>query len=376
MKRTIEFDKSPGGLQGPIIDWYNTLRNTTVCNLELHVISDPADPPTPAVIVSLADGSRYRLQRVILKKRIIPESVDTIEPILPSDIGATSQLLVNIKFNTGAQPDLLFVLSVCYGTRSQELIFTAPQIVTYGHFFALALILNVTRKCLPHRIIPQASTGSPLELLWKDVYDLIHSQGYAFWAGTLAEHTKNMTRELLYKAAQGEVATNIHGETIDDDLFLAASAVARVEALAEKKELADPTVWDKAWDRCWRHVWRGFRPTNGQGTSRVMGTLEGISGETFKPIIDGRVPGRAAGRNPMRLPLSPDSITLSHAISLGAHLSEKPIYKGKGKAILDEEGSGENINSFLYGVRTIPNTFVTIRRQYFRRESYTNRSSA
>jgi hypothetical protein len=78
------------------------------------------------------NGSTYRLQRTIDQNN--QQAVDTIESILSSD--PTSQLLVSITLAPGYSPNLLFILSLCYGIK--KLKDTADS-----DFFALALVLNV-----------------------------------------------------------------------------------------------------------------------------------------------------------------------------------------------------------------------------------------
>lgn len=361
MKRPIEF-KGSSGFQGPIIDWYNTLRNTTVCNLELHKVSSPRASRPSVVIVSLIDGSKYRLQRAILNDdSIFPEFLDTIEHILPSDIN--SRPLVRLDFNEGQRPDLLFILSVCYGARTQGVIFTAPKIVVDSDFFAVALILIVARKCLPPQVISYTSTRSPLETLWNDVYTLIQSQGYAFWVDTVAEYTKNMTRELIYRVAR-RATVQMPNPDADDHLggtsdinsnnnqLLAAAVVARVEVLAEKKELVDPTVWDEAWDRCWREAWQRSKLTNSWNTSRLLRSIRSLSLQAPIPPIDGRALGRAAGRNPTKFPLLPHSTGAKwfHSISLtsyppeGSMQTKGPMQIGKGKEVYIGDTRSEDTN--------------------------------
>lgn len=346
MKRTIEFDRSSHGIQGPIIDWCNTLHNPTIFDLELHPATPKPSLPL-SVVISLSNGSRYRLQRTLQQKSekatIIPKPahIDTIEHVIPSVF--TSKPLISIKFREGHQPNLLFILSVCYGARRNQPIFKASQIVADSDFFALAIILNVTRKCVPHRVISPTTTVSPLESLWNDVYTLIQSRGSAFWADTIAEQTKNLTRELICKSAREKIVLEMPTSDAGEGALLAAAVVARVEALGEKNELADLTLWDASWDRFWKKAWQGFNPLEECGTSVGARTMGSIVPEALKLSVDGRGPGRAAGRSLARVPLPPN-VTLFHAILPGNLVPEEPVRSDKGKEVQRDEAFSKSAN--------------------------------
>ncbi|CAE6475479.1 unnamed protein product [Rhizoctonia solani] len=161
-----------------------------------------------------------------------------------------------------------------------------------------------------------------LEDLWQEIYRSLQRQGYAFWERTIAEHTKGLARELIYRLARSKILQLFgdNGESING-LSVAASTVARIEALAEKRELIDPTVWDKAWDMHWEEAWKQHGPVVQPRNPGGIQTFASLSGgiNTTTAIADGRSSGRAAGRAPVMSSPTGSSGILLNAILVGAH---------------------------------------------------------
>ncbi|CAE6533277.1 unnamed protein product [Rhizoctonia solani] len=368
MKRVINSD-TRNTLSGPIVDWCKNLHNSTVYKIQLLSSSRSESAPL-FVVVSLQDGSMYRLQRTVkwAKKQIMPniqDIQDTIEEVSALDI-AGSQPFITIKFKAQYYPNLLFLLQVCHSIQvchdiqGRGMIFKAPHVIMVcsDDFFALALVLNVTRNCLPRRSIVDTSESQPdsyilLEGLWQEIYQTLQRQGHAFWERTMAEHTKGLARELIYGLARHKVLRLLRGNTGPiNELSVAASMVARIEALVEKKELIDPIVWDKAWDKAWEKAWkqRGsvVQPYNPGRIQAFTSRFRSTSTNTNIAIVDGRVSGRAAGRAPVKLlPTGSSSILLSSIVAgvhsqpteIIAHSAEEASTPGDGNQSLNHISS-------------------------------------
>ncbi|KAG8712756.1 hypothetical protein FRC11_014285, partial [Ceratobasidium sp. 423] len=277
----------------------------------------------------------------------MPNIQDTIEKVSSLDVGLISRPLVTITFKRNYFPNLLSLLQICHGIQKHGLIFKAPHVVMdcSDNFFALALVLNVTRTCLPHRVLVDTSEPdhTPLEELWQDIYQLLQRQGYAFWENTIAEHTNNLARELIYRLARykvllllGSKPNKVAGPSV------AASTIARIEALVDNRELADPTVWDKAWDMHWREVWRRSGPVAQLRHSGGIQSIASIAGAptTISPTVDGCAPGRIAGRTPVKLILTESSSILLNSIWSGpnSRLPEMPLHGPNETNILGGKG--------------------------------------
>ncbi|CUA74242.1 Tuberin [Rhizoctonia solani] len=333
MKRLIAFDSTLNTFRGPIVDWCRSLRNSIVDEIRLLPSSRPSSSAPLCVVVLLQDGSMYRLQRSVkwVKREIMPDIQlqDTIEKVLALDVGGTSNPLVTIKFKEHHYPNLLFLLRVCRSIQKHGTLFKAPHYIMdcSDKFFALALVLNVARSCLPQRSIIDASNSQPdycilLEGLWQEIYQSLQRQGYAFWERTIAKRTKNLARELIYRLARDKVL-QLFGEKGHsvEETSIAASTVARIEALVEKKELTDPTVWDEAWDTHWKQAWKQHGPViqlRDLGGRQTLASLSG-SASTIPTVVDGRSSGRVAGRTPVKLSPTKARGSLLNVILAGAH---------------------------------------------------------
>ncbi|KAG8760020.1 hypothetical protein FRC11_001083 [Ceratobasidium sp. 423] len=269
----------------------------------------------------LLDGSRYCLKRKIKSfHELIPESVDTIEPLYTPYPAESEPALVNMQFKSGSRPSLQFILAVCHGVQTRRGLFRAPEIIAGSDFFALAITLNVARKCINHRAIAHTptSTGSPLKRLWRDVYDFIQNEDYTFWGDTIAEHTKNITRELVYKLARKNVGALLH---CNRSQYIAASVVSRVEVLARRKELSEPTLWDEAWNGRWQQLWCDYQAPVGTGS--VIGSTpssdRNASRRTMRLDINGRTPGGIAGRTISKIPVTDDNTILLDVLLKGLY---------------------------------------------------------
>ncbi|CUA74243.1 Dystrophin [Gallus gallus] [Rhizoctonia solani] len=397
MKRKIDFDSTLDTFQGPIVDWCNSLRNSTICEIKLVSSPELFGLARLSVVVLLQDGSVYRLSRALkwgekstsktnrndtttpttqdttekkpeqegtatptnqdaTKKKsdgegtIMPDIQDTIEKVSVVDMGPSSHPFVTITFKQGYYPELLHLLRVCHGIQKHGLMFKAPHVVMdfSNNFFALALFLNVARSCLPHKA--QVNTAGEdcalLEGLWQEVYQSLQKQGTAFWENTIAEHTTNLTKELIYRLARYKVRLLLgsHWDTEDnsesEESSIVASIVARIQALAENKGLSDTIVWDEAWDRRWSEIWNHYRPVvplrkSGKlqtitSVARIaaMSRISGISSvarisslakglTTISLTVDGCAAGRICGRTLVELPSTKSRSILLNALWKG-----------------------------------------------------------
>ncbi|CUA67920.1 similar to terribly reduced optic lobes CG33950-PA [Rhizoctonia solani] len=95
-----------------------------------------------------------------------------------------------------------------------------------------------------------------------------------------------------------------------------ASTIARIEALVQSKELAEPTAWDKAWDMRWKEVWGKHGPVPRQQKGGLVQSLaRAIRGTTTISVVaDGCTAGRTAGRTPVELSLSKTTSTIMRTI--------------------------------------------------------------
>ncbi|KAH7339955.1 hypothetical protein B0J17DRAFT_627958 [Rhizoctonia solani] len=338
MKRKIEFNTahSQPQLEGPIITWYNQLQNTKVASLEYHQNHPPGARSPSKIIVSLTDGSKYLLQRRVkhASGALVPHCIDTIQNISPLII--TTQPLIRINFDKN-YPDLLFVLIICYGAQNHGHKEQIARFFIDDDFFALAIILNVART-QPSSSVPSKplhSSPAPLECLWKVVYCSLQSQEHTFWGHAIADETKNIMRELIYRAARLNIAKRLPQDSEEDKVSVAASIVARVESIIKKRELNESTIWDNAWNKCWDTVWRSFHSDVGDWRTPFQGIwpagiiLQGAQ----NPTVEGRAPGSIAGRTPERHLMSVNGATWLHSVLVGHHpsLVEVTEYNPKDK---------------------------------------------
>ncbi|CAE6487359.1 unnamed protein product [Rhizoctonia solani] len=348
MTREIKLYKGYNRLQGPVIDWCNRLHDTEVQSLDLY-ISQHIRPTGlgSSVVAKLLDGSRYCLKRKVKSfQELIPEFVDTIEPLHISHPVVSESSLVNIQFKSGSRPSLQFILAVCHGVQTRYGLFRASEVIAGSDFFALAITLSVARKCINHRTIAHTptSTGSPLKRLWRDVHDFIQNEDYTFWGDTIAEHTKNITRELVYKSARKNVAALLH---CNRPQYVAASVVSRVEVLARRKELSEPTLWDEAWDKHWQEVWCDYQAYVGTGPAVVSTSSSdrNVSGRTLRLDINGRTTGGIAGRTISKIPVTDGDTILLDVLLKGLYPELDCSDSEKGKANRDEAQAATNLNS-------------------------------
>ncbi|KAG8682432.1 hypothetical protein FRC11_014889, partial [Ceratobasidium sp. 423] len=299
-----------------------------MAELEFHQYGPPGSKSSPKIIISLIDGSKYLLQRRVkhAKGSLVPNFVDTIQNVSPSSV--TTLPLIHIKFvgKPDKYPDLLFVLSICYGAQSHGQMDRVARFFIDDDFLALAVILNVTRTRPPSSMASETSDScsphdpSPLECLWQEVCYSIQSLEHTFWGHTIADEAKNITRELIYRAARSKIAKYLPQGEIG--LSNAASIVARVESIIKKRELSESNIWDGAWNRCWDAVWQNSAlDARGSPTIREILPIEYIPGSVHKLTVDGRAPGSIAGRTPERRTLSMDGATWLHSILMGSHPS-------------------------------------------------------
>ncbi|CAE6435723.1 unnamed protein product [Rhizoctonia solani] len=319
MIREIEFHWQHNKIQGPIIDWCNRLTNTDVRSLELHSTHQTLGL---SVIIILFNGLKYRLKRNVKPFRVpVPKFTDTIEDIRSSPLASAlpdSYALVRVHFKAKYCPNLHNILVACYGAQTQRGFFRAPEIIADADFFALSITLNVARRCIYRRDPPSNSTStaaitppaeSPLKLLWNSVYRSIQNEDYAFWGDAIAEHTKNITRELVYKVARKNIAGLLDSEKAQS---ISASLVSRVEVLVKKKEISEPTLWDEEWNKRWKETWSGSQQNFG-----LPADLND-SNKVFRLKVDGRAAGEIAGRTPTKT-LMPECKILFNTIFGGMH---------------------------------------------------------
>jgi hypothetical protein len=67
----------------------------------------------------------------------------------------------------------------------------------------------------------------------------------------MAEQSKDITRRLIYQAAQCKLETALNGKgqgmtRVDHKSSIAAFAIARMETLIEHKQISGLTPWDQA----------------------------------------------------------------------------------------------------------------------------------
>ncbi|KDN45486.1 hypothetical protein RSAG8_04810, partial [Rhizoctonia solani AG-8 WAC10335] len=301
MIREIEFHWQHNKIQGPIIDWCNRLTNTDVRSLELHSTHQTLGL---SVIIILFNGLKYRLKRNVKPFRVpVPKFTDTIEDIRSSPLASAlpdSYALVRVHFKAKYCPNLHNILVACYGAQTQRGFFRAPEIIADADFFALSITLNVARRCIYRR---------DLNLLWNSVYRSIQNEDYAFWGDAIAEHTKNITRELVYKVARKNIAGLLDSEKAQS---ISASLVSRVEVLVKKKEISEPTLWDEEWNKRWKETWSGSQQNFG-----LPADLND-SNKVFRLKVDGRAAGEIAGRTPTKT-LMPECKILFNTIFGGMH---------------------------------------------------------
>ncbi|KDN33544.1 hypothetical protein RSAG8_13367, partial [Rhizoctonia solani AG-8 WAC10335] len=342
MARELKFFKTGNRLHGQVIDWCKRLHDAEIRSLDLYRTRRPTRLGL-SVVITLLDDSKYCLKRKIKpigELEFIPGFVDTIEQIhtpLPAELDPHA--LINMQFRPGHRPSLIFILIACYGIQSHHGLFRASEIIADSDFFALALVLNVARKCIYHRDIVHApaSTRSPLNLLWQEVYHSIQNEEYTFWGDAVAEQTKNITRELVYKAARKRIITLLTCEE-----SIAASAIARVEVLAKRKDLSHPTLWDEAWDKHWKEVWSNHRFPAHPGTNSVVGSTLLSDLNTLEIEVDGRAPGGKAGRTLSKIPVEKGNKILFDALlkDLRSHpRAEYSIGENGGKATMNESAA-------------------------------------
>ncbi|CAE6466579.1 unnamed protein product [Rhizoctonia solani] len=340
MAREIKLYEACNRLQGPVMDWCNRLYCTEVQLLDLYLpIHAHPIKPDSSVIITLSDGSVYSLKRKAKSFRgLIPEFVDTIEPLTTPPLTGPKHppAVVNMKFKAGHFPSLHFILRACYGLQTHHGLFRASAIVADSDFFAIAITLNVARKCI-HRGgfgCTPTSSGSPLKRLWHDVCTLIQNEDYTFWGDTIAEHTKNITRELVYKVARDNVAALLNQDEPQLQ-SMAASVVSRTEIISKRKELAEPTLWDEAWEKRWKETWNGHeeRVFMDPATEPTSFLNQMVSKNALRPGVNGRAPGGIAGRTVSRIPVSNEDIFLLNTPLKGLHVHPelRPSSESKGK---------------------------------------------
>ncbi|CUA71124.1 hypothetical protein RSOLAG22IIIB_09338 [Rhizoctonia solani] len=246
-------------------------------------------------------------------------------------------------------PNLHHILVACYGAQNRRGFFRAPEIIADADFFALAITLNVARICIDRRDRPSNTTlsstttvpiDSPLRLLWNNVYRSIQNDDYAFWGDAIAEQTKNITRELIYKVARSNIAELLNSEKAK---FIAASLVSRMEVLVKKRDISEPTLWDDEWNKRWNETWSGSQPNFG------LRFDSNDSNKSFKLKIDGRAAGEIAGRTPTRT-LIPEHKILFNTIIEGIH-SQGGVERFNG---MTSKAAGENTDP---GVQSQNETF-------------------
>ncbi|CCO35112.1 hypothetical protein BN14_09227 [Rhizoctonia solani AG-1 IB] len=171
--------------------------------------------------------------------------------------------------------------------------------------------------------LPHEHNQTPLEHLWTVVHSSIQNQEYTFWGHTIADEAKNLTRELVYRAARSKIVESLPQSDNNIREAIAASIVARVESIIKKRELNESNAWDEAWDKRWNEAWQDvLSDTNiWQVSFQKLWTAEQTSGEAQKAITEGRAPGIIAGRTPQREVLSVNGAVWLHSILMGFHPS-------------------------------------------------------
>ncbi|CAE6517789.1 unnamed protein product [Rhizoctonia solani] len=323
MKRQIKFNSATAELRGPIVDWCGGLRYTKICKLELRAIHVHTNSPVLVVDVLLANSSKYRLQRIIEPNSNQP--VDTIDSLLPSESGAEIQPCIKISFSKDKRPDLLFILCVCYGIFRRDESSIAPA---GCNFFALALVLSAARVCIPRGGVSINSTDSSVERLWNDAFQVMEDYGHAFWTDTAGEYVMHITRELIRKAAQHEISAHLTGHSNESDTSIIMSAMARVEALVESREVSLLSIWDETWDSYYRKLRK--QGTWAWAALRLSKRFRKKSPQTPDLSLDTPVTGRQAGRLPSRvqlrsLGLSNTSLAQINTGLIGAQWSRDPF---------------------------------------------------
>ncbi|KAF8597525.1 hypothetical protein BDV93DRAFT_547910 [Ceratobasidium sp. AG-I] len=307
IKRSITLSAGKDSLSEPIIDWYHSLRNTSVVILQLHKASKRY-----FVTATLGDKSCYCFERPQKFHKSFFELndaiADTVESASSADLA--SKCLIKVSFPEDNPADLLYVLAVCYGICSAK---DTTRMIADNEFFAYALIAAVARKYLPGRdMVERAIT--PLDGLWKDVYLVIQRTSDSFWEHTLADQTRRRVQALIYKAARDKLEHDL-----DETKFApgspsqlshrrryVASAVAWAEVLAGKSETTELANWDKTWHDAWEKEWDSAEDwdlslapvKNLKAVSKMLGIIP-------KMTADGRPSGIAAGRVPMKIRVGP-----------------------------------------------------------------------
>ncbi|KAG8732457.1 hypothetical protein FRC11_013531 [Ceratobasidium sp. 423] len=232
-------------LEGPVIDWAKGLRERKVARMELY--NQPNDSIPLALVVTLVDGSLYFIQRVSSKgtstNRNIPTG--TIETTTSSHFVSRPVIVVTFR----SKPELWLILYVCYSVPT----FDQHKPNIDNRSFGLTVLLNTVRHVLLCTVAssPESPTEaqSPLKSLWRDVYQLTQSHDHDSWQGSPLERTKDLTRELIYKAAYNSLSKKI-GAQWSDSTLTAYSVIARLEEL-DLKENSQPSPSDMAWDSSW-----------------------------------------------------------------------------------------------------------------------------
>jgi hypothetical protein len=322
MALEIKLYETRNGLQGPVMDWCNRLYNPEVHSLDLYLpLRTHTTKVDPSVVVTLSDNSRYLLKRDVERfRRLVPEFRDTIKPVPALPLAGLKHppAAVNMNFKPGYFPSLHLILSACHGLQKHHGLFRASAIVADSDFFAIAIVLNVARKCIYNggfSCTPSPST-SPLKHLWHDVCSSIQDEDYTFWGDTIAEHTKNITRELIYKVARKNIAAYLNRyQDGARSQSMAASVVSRVEIISKRKELSGPTLWDEAWEKTWKKTWNHREDVDINSVVRsAFFPNRSTTKKAFGADVNGRTPGGIAARTVVRTPVPDGNTVLFNAL--------------------------------------------------------------
>lgn len=307
IKREITLNAWKDSLNASIIDWYCSLRNTSVVTLQLHTTSKRY-----FVIAALGDKSHYCFERPQKCHESFFELndaiADTVESASSADLA--SKCLIRLSFPEDSPADLLYVLAVCYGICSVK---DTTRMIADNEFFAYALIAAVARKRLPGRDMVEKAT-TPLDGLWKDAYRLSQRTSDSFWEQALADQVRGRIQALIYKAARDNLERDLNEpmfasgspSQLSNRRRYVASAVAWAEVLAEKSETTELAKWDKIWQGTWKEEWDSaekWDPSLAPGAN--LKAITKMLGILPKMKADGRPSGIAAGRVPMKIRVGP-----------------------------------------------------------------------
>lgn len=291
-RREIEFSDSNEKVEGPVVSWCLSLRNTTIHQLEIHRTLGRY-----SVIFTLGDDTVFSFERIVSANPPVqaltpPSSTNThrdwITPVL-EEPDLRSRPVIKIEFPYGVPEGLKFVLAACHRIQKTEWQPSAPE----SSMFAWMLATLVARKQLPPISDIVANPKTPIEGLWSAVHSYLQPTGKSLWENNFIAETQKMVENRIFQALHDEIGARINNNDVLEQVVV-CSVIAWVKFLASISERSALLIWDNAWDSAWSKEWAQAWEQEWGGQWESL--WSGVGRISMPKGVGSRASGRAAGR--------------------------------------------------------------------------------